>query len=66
MTLTVNGHRRSYPAGTTLADVKASLPGGGAPGAVYLKGTLVPAGRLEETQPDDGDDVRVVLFLGGG
>jgi thiamine biosynthesis protein ThiS len=65
-TVTVNGERRSFSPGTTLAGVVASL--GLAPErlAIELNREIVRRPLWETTTFDAGAEIEIVQFVGGG
>jgi thiamine biosynthesis protein ThiS len=65
LTVTVNGERKTYAAGTTVADVVASMNLRG-PVAVERNREIVPRANHPATELCDGDELEVVSFVGGG
>lgn len=63
--VTVNGERRSVPAGSTVATLVASL-GLQGPVAVERNRELVPRAQHASTALAPGDELEVVHFVGGG
>jgi sulfur carrier protein len=64
----VNGERHVLEAGTTVADLVASIPGApeGRGVAVALDGEVIPRGRWDQVQVTDGAHVEVVVAVQGG
>jgi len=65
MTLTVNGERREFPDGLTVAGVVAHLGVRGRV-AVELNGEVLRQAQHPDVQLRDGDTLEVVTFVGGG
>lgn len=64
--ITVNGERRTAPAGATLAQLLAAL---GTPSegiAVERNGRIVRRAELASVRVEAGDRIEVVTFVGGG
>jgi sulfur carrier protein len=64
--VTVNGERRSFPAGTTLTGVVDAL---GVPPervAIELNRAIVKRELWAETPVDSGAEIEIVQFVGGG
>ena len=68
MRVLINGESCELEAGTTLAEVVASLPGipDGRGIAVALDGEVVPRGAWSRTELTDGTKVEVVVAVQGG
>ena len=68
MQVVVNGERREFPAGTTVADVVAAFPGapGGRGLAVALDGEVVPRGEWAATELSEGKGIEIVVAVQGG
>lgn len=66
MQITLNGDRRSFPAGTTLLDLVGAL--GLEPGRVAIELNRVIARRdsWAATTVEDGAEIEIVMFVGGG
>lgn len=66
MQITLNGNRRSFPAGTTLLDLVGAL--GLEPGRVAIELNRVIARRdsWAATTVEDGAEIEIVMFVGGG
>lgn len=62
----VNGERRSLPGGTRVADLLRELDLGGRRIAVEINRDIVPKGEYETRAIEDGDEIEVVHFVGGG
>jgi len=62
----VNGATRDVADGTTVAALLRilSLPLEGV--AVEVNRTILPRSRHAETRVDDGDEIEIVTFVGGG
>jgi thiamine biosynthesis protein ThiS len=65
LTVTVNGERKTFAAGTTVADVIASMNLRG-PVAVERNREIVPRAQHAATSLSEGDELEVVSFVGGG
>jgi sulfur carrier protein len=66
MALTVNGDRRSAPAGLNVAALLVECGLANKPCAVEVNKTLVPKSRHATTTLRDGDVVELVTLVGGG
>ena len=66
MTLQINGERREFPDGLTLAALVQHLGMKADRVAVELNLEIVPRASWEQTQLKDGDKLEVVHFVGGG
>ena len=72
MTITVNGDRKEWPDGSTVADVlddylAAGRTGGAVPGvAVAVNGEVVNRNEWDKRKLDDDDRVEVLAAIGGG
>lgn len=68
MTLTIrlNGDAVTLDAGTTVADVVATLSGGGRGTAVARNGEVVPRSQWGSTDLSPGDAVEVLTAAQGG
>jgi sulfur carrier protein len=68
VTVSVNGERRELPAGTTVAELVASLPGApdGRGLAVAVDGEVVPRGSWGVVELPEGARIEVVVAVQGG
>ena len=66
MRLTVNGETCEAPDSATLADLLASLGIEGARVAVERNRAIAPRSRWAEIALEDGDQLEIVQFVGGG
>ncbi len=66
MRLTVNGETREAPDQATLADLLASLGIDGRRVAVEHNREIAPKSRWSEIALEDGDQLEIVQFVGGG
>ena len=66
MTLHINGERRDFPDGLTVAALVAQLGMKPDRVAVELNLEIVPRTQWETTNLKDGDKLEVVHFVGGG
>jgi thiamine biosynthesis protein ThiS len=66
MTLLLNGEKRGFPDGLTVAALVAHLGMKPDRVAVELNLEIVPRARWEATTLKDGDKLEVVHFVGGG
>ena len=66
VTITVNGEHKRVAAGLSLADLASQL--GLVPEKVAVERNLevVPRSTLEQVQVEDGDEIEIVHFVGGG
>jgi sulfur carrier protein len=64
--VTVNGHPRELPAGTTVAELLQRVGATGRPCAVEIGHTIVPRSLHATHRLADGDSIEVVGFVGGG
>ena len=64
--LSVNGHPLQLPAGSTVADLLASLSLSSVPVAVEHNRRVVPRAEHGTVRLNHGDTVEVVTFVGGG
>jgi len=62
----VNGEPRAMDAGTTVADLVATLGLGPRRIAVEVNRAVVPRGEYGVTALRDGDAVEIIHFVGGG
>ena len=66
MRVEVNGDTHEVPAGTTVTALLTLLGVGGGPVAVERNRQIVPRATHGTTQLEDGDQLEVVQFVGGG
>jgi sulfur carrier protein len=68
MTVTINGTRREFPDGATVASVVAALPNApeGRGVAVAVDGEVVRRARWANTELREGANVEVVVAVQGG
>ena len=66
MTLQLNGERRDFPDGLTLAALVSQLGMKPDRVAVELNLEIVPRGNWETTGLKSGDRLEIVHFVGGG
>lgn len=64
--LEVNGRTHRLPAGSTVADLLASLDAAGQRVAVERNGAIVPRSAHASTPLAAGDRIEVVIAVGGG
>ena len=62
----INGERRSLPGGTRVVDLLRELALGGRRIAVEINRDIVPKTEYETRTIEDGDQVELVHFVGGG
>ncbi|MFN8059597.1 MAG: sulfur carrier protein ThiS [Vicinamibacterales bacterium] len=66
MTIRLNGEPADFPAPLTIVALLASLDVDPRRVAVELNGHVVKRARFEESILQDGDEVEIVNFVGGG
>ncbi|HJS93077.1 MAG TPA: sulfur carrier protein ThiS [Solirubrobacteraceae bacterium] len=68
MTVTINGTRREFAEGATVASVVAALPNApeGRGVAVAVDGEVVPRAQWANTELREGANVEVVVAVQGG
>ncbi|HMV04690.1 MAG TPA: sulfur carrier protein ThiS [Accumulibacter sp.] len=66
MQLLINGERRHFPAALTVAELVEALDHTGKRIAVERNGVIVARGRHAETVLSDGDQIEIVVAVGGG
>jgi thiamine biosynthesis protein ThiS len=66
LSLTVNGEPRRTAAGSSIADLVASLGLDPKKVAVERNGEIAPRSTLAEVPLGDGDVLEIVHFVGGG
>ena len=64
--VTVNGERRSFPAGSTLIDLVAALNLPPERVAIELNRAIVKREFWSGTPVDSGAEIEIVQFVGGG
>ena len=64
--VTVNGRPREFPAGTTVAELVATVTGLATGVAAAVNGEVVPRRSWPGTQLHGGDQVEVVTAVQGG
>jgi len=62
----LNGHLHMLPAPITAAELLKQEGFDLSRVAVLCNGEIVPLGQLEKTMIEDGDQLEVVSFVGGG
>ncbi|MDS4013005.1 MAG: sulfur carrier protein ThiS [Candidatus Accumulibacter sp.] len=66
MELLINGERRQFPALLTVAELVEALHHTGKRIAVERNGEIVARGRHADTVLSDGDQIEIVVAVGGG
>ena len=66
LSIRVNGEHRRVRAGTTLLELAGELGLESAKVAVEKNLTVVPRSTLGQVLVEDGDDLEIVTFVGGG
>ena len=66
MKLSINGECRQFPAPLTVAELIETLGYTGKRIALERNGEIVPKGRHVETLLADGDQIEIVVAVGGG
>ncbi|MEF9944268.1 MAG: sulfur carrier protein ThiS [Burkholderiaceae bacterium] len=66
MLITVNGEARQVPAGASVADLLLTLDTAGRRLAVERNGEIVPRSRHADTPLAAGDQLEIVIAVGGG
>ena len=66
ITLSVNGQPRSLEAGASVAALLHALELAGKRVAVEKNGEIIPRSRYPETRLADGDQLEIVVAVGGG
>jgi len=66
MRVTIGGETREVAAGTTVAQLLASLGAAGRPCAVEINRNIVPRGAHAGHRLAEGDAIEIVGFVGGG
>ncbi|MBI5329693.1 MAG: sulfur carrier protein ThiS [Betaproteobacteria bacterium] len=66
MSLLVNGHAHQFPAPLTIAELLESLGLTGKRVAVDRNGEIVPKSQHADVRVADGDQLEIVVAVGGG
>lgn len=66
MEISLNGERRQFPSQLTVAALIEALGYTGKRIAVERNGEIVPRGRHAEVFVNDGDQLEIVVAVGGG
>jgi len=66
ITLTINSETRQFPAPLTLAGLIVALDLTGKRIAIERNGDIVPRSQHADTQLVDGDQLEIVVAVGGG
>ncbi len=66
MNLLINGENRQFPSSLTVAELVVVLDHAGKRIAIERNGEIVPRSRYGETRLADGDQIEVVVAVGGG
>ena len=66
ISIAVNGHMRQVPHATTVAQLLAELDTAGKRVAVERNGEIVPKSRHGSTELNSGDQLEIVVAVGGG
>ena len=66
LTLQINGEQQQVPAEINLAALVATLPLAGKRFAIELNGEIVPKSSHTTTRLQNGDQLEVVVAVGGG
>ncbi len=66
MKLTVNGESRDVPQDLTIETLLVHLEVSGTRVAVEKNRTIVPKAEYSATKVDEGDELEIVSFVGGG
>lgn len=66
LSIRVNGEHRRVHAGMSLAELAGELGLEPAKVAVELNLSIVPRSTLAQVAVEDGDDIEIVTFVGGG
>ena len=64
--LVVNGESQTHPVGTTVADLVAAQVAAGKRIAIERNGTIVPRSEQASAVLEDGDQLEIVVAVGGG
>jgi thiamine biosynthesis protein ThiS len=66
MQVFINGESREFPAALTVAGLVAQLGVNTRQAAIERNREIVPKSQYDETTLQDGDEVEIVGFIGGG
>ena len=66
ISIAVNGHMRQVPQATTVAQLLAELDTAGKRVAVERNGEIVPKSQHSSTELKGGDQLEIVIAVGGG
>ena len=66
MHITLNGDAREFPLDTTVNELLEALGYAGKRVAVERNGEIVPKSQHEQTAFTDGDQIEIVVAVGGG
>ena len=66
MHITLNGDAREFPLDTTVIELLQTLGYAGKRVAVERNGEIVPKSQYEQTTLTDGDQIEIVVAVGGG
>lgn len=66
MHITLNGQANEFPLDTTVAELLQTLGYAGKRVAVERNGEIVPKSQHEATRLRDGDQIEIVVAVGGG
>lgn len=66
MDITLNGESRTFPAALSIADLLVQLDLGGKRIAVEVDGNIVPRGQHASVVLQGGENVEIVVAVGGG
>jgi len=66
ISIAVNGHMRQVPRATTVAQLLAELDTAGKRIAVERNGEIVPKSQHGSTELSSGDQLEIVIAVGGG
>ena len=66
ISVAVNGHTRQVPHATTVAQLLAELDTAGKRVAVERNGEIVPKSQHGSTKLTSGDQLEIVIAVGGG
>ena len=66
MNITLNGATREVPTNTTVIELLQHLGYAGKRVAVERNGDIVPKSQHEKTALNDGDQLEIVVAVGGG